>query len=181
MFFDDVVEHARQHIADPSKLTEDELAVLRDEETFQVAQFYYVAEKSGLNDREILRAFLYRHNDDLKAYLGDEDRLRALSLTKARVKDGLFSDQAIEKVCQLSEGKLRLDQTDLGRLLSPLKSPETVRKAVLALAKGGLLGRVRVGAVLLVSNGILEQYFAKHLRAIVDSLRGPSSSGRKKA
>jgi hypothetical protein len=85
---------------------------------------------------------------------------------------GLFSEQGIEKVVQqISDGHLRLDQSDLGRLLVTLISPETTRKAVVALAKGGLLTRVRIGQVLVVSNGVLESYFEKHLSAIVSDLK----------
>jgi hypothetical protein len=80
----------------------------------------------------------------------------------------------IEKVVyEISEGKLRLDQSDLGSLLSPCMSPETTRKAVIALGKGGLLRRIKIaGRVIIVSAGILEGYFEKHLRAVVTSVQG---------
>jgi hypothetical protein len=59
----------------------------------------------------------------------------------------------------------------MSRLLTTLISPETTRKAVLALAKGGLLNRVRIGEVLIVSPGTLEAYFHKHLHTIVSALK----------
>jgi hypothetical protein len=180
-FFNDIVEHSRAHgIASNGKisLSKEDVDVLRSEEAFQVAEFYYTAEKANLNDRETIRLFLQRHNDDLRADMNNKEKLETLGLTRERLKDGLFSDQAIEKVSQFSDGKLRLDQSDLGRLLSPLMSPETTRKAVVALDKGGLLTRVKIGPVLIASTGTLERYFEKHLHRIVRTLKDALLNGR---
>ncbi|MGJ4953554.1 hypothetical protein [Bradyrhizobium sp. HKCCYLS20291] len=171
-FFGNLVAHAEKHNA-KEPLREEDLEILRADEAFQIAKFYYLAEKHGLNsDKEALRSFLNRHNEALQSYLEDDAKIKALDLSKQRLRnDGLFSEDAIEQVCELSTGKLRLDQADLGRLLSPLYSAETIRKAVLALAKGGLLIRARGKQAFITSNGALENYFALYLRLIVDRIK----------
>jgi hypothetical protein len=48
--------------------------------------------------------------------------------------EAIFTEPQIEKVAQhCVDGRLRLDQTDLGKLLAPIVSAETTRKAVVAL------------------------------------------------
>jgi hypothetical protein len=114
---------------------------------------------------------LERHNEDMEEYASNKEKRDLLGLSKARVEEALFSDTQIEKVVQnISDGKLRLDQTDLGRLLGTLRSPETTRKAVVALSKAGLLNRINIGQVIVVSTGALEKYFEAHLQRIVRML-----------
>jgi hypothetical protein len=177
-FFNELVSHARTHAANgSSQLSKEELDMLRSNEAFQVAEFFYLVEKFGLSDRRKIRLYLVRHNHDLDELIADKEKRDLLGLSRARLEDGLFSEQGIEKVVQqISDGRLRLDQSDLGRLLITLMSPETTRKAIVALAKGGLLTRVRIGQVLVVSNGVLESYFEKHLSAIINDLRPSLSS-----
>jgi hypothetical protein len=167
------MNHARAEVAKTSsQFTKEESDLLRSNEVFQVAEFFYLVQKFGLSDRRKIRLYLLRHNQDLKELIADKEKRELLGLSRSRLEDGLFSEQGIEKVVQqISDGHLRLDQSDLGRLLVTLISPETTRKAVVALAKGGLLTRVRIGQVLVVSNGVLESYFEKHLSAIVSDLK----------
>lgn len=171
-FFNEIVSHAQSHCETP--LTPDDVATLRGEEVFQIAEFYYLADRYSLGEPGRIRSFLRRHNEDLTELLADKDKRTAQGLTSARLQDCRFSDMQIEKVVhEISDGKLRLDQSDLGSLLSPCMSPETTRKAVIAVGKGGLLRRIKIaGRVLIVSAGILEGYFEKHLRAVVTSVQG---------
>ena len=124
-----------------------------------------------LADRHKLHAFLRRHNADMAALLADKARRDLMGLLKQRIEEAIFSATQIEKVLEMSgEGRLRLDQSDLGRLLSQLISPETCRKVTVVLAKGGLLTRRTIGTVLVVSTGVLEGYFRKHLQQILSTL-----------
>ena len=177
-FFTEIMNHAGAEAAKTaSQLTKEEADLLRSNEAFQVAEFFYLVRQFGLSDRRKIRLYLLRHNQDLEELIANKEKRELLGLSKSRLEDGLFSEQGIEKVVQqIADGKLRLDQSDLGRLLITLISPETTRKVVVALAKGGLLTRVRIGQVLVVSNGILESYFEKHLSAIVSGLRDALSA-----
>lgn len=172
-FFDSLVNAANAYV-DKEKvapLTAQDIDLLRSDEAFQVAEFYYLVRKFELGDPRRVRPFLLRHNDDIVHLIENRERRQAQGLTESRLKDCLFSDIQIEKVVQqISDQRLRLDQADLGRLLGSLVSAETTRKAVVALAKGGLLHRHKIGQVLIVSPGILETLFDDHLRSIVDAL-----------
>jgi hypothetical protein len=172
-FFTEIINRARTDAAKTSsQLTKEEADLLRSNEALQIAEFFYLVKTFGLSDRRKIRLYLLRHNQDLKELIADKEKRDLLGLSRSRLEDGIFSEQGIEKVVQqIADGQLRLDQSDLGRLLITLISPETTRKAVVALAKGGLLTRVRIGQVLVVSNGVLESYFEKHLSAIVNDLK----------
>jgi hypothetical protein len=178
-FFNEIVAHAQSHCENP--LSPDDVATLRGEEVFQIAEFYYLVDRYSLGEPIRIRSFLHRHNEDISELLSDKDKRAAQGLTTSRLQDCRFSEMQIEKVAhEISEGKLRLDQTDLGSLLSPCMSPETTRKAVIALGKGSLLRRIKIaGRVLLVSGGVLEGYFEKHLRAVVTSVEAALLEGDK--
>jgi hypothetical protein len=173
-FINEIVLHGRNHAAaannSKNELTKEDIDLLRDE-GYHIAEFYYLVEQYKLADRTKIRLFLERHNEDMEEYASNKEKRDLLGLSKARVEEALFSDTQIEKVVQnISDGKLRLDQTDLGRLLGTLRSPETTRKAVVALSKAGLLNRINIGQVIVVSTGALEKYFEAHLQRIVRML-----------
>ena len=190
-FQNEIVAHARKHFygdrwksevilpagardagPDRDRLTTEDIDSLRSNETHQIAEFYYLIWKFGLAERRKIRMYLQRHNDDMRAYIKDKEKRDLIGFPLARAKDAIFSETQIERVVQnVSENGLRLDQADLGRLLSTLMSPETTRKTLLSLAKGGLLNRINIGHVLVVSNGTLEGYYESHLRIIVDALK----------
>jgi hypothetical protein len=175
MFVSDLLAHAREHATKSMPaiaFDKEELDLLVGNEAFAIAEFYYLASKHGLNDRRRMRDYLLRHNEYLEELIRDKDKRDELGKTVSRLKEGIFTDQAIAKVVQhISEGKIYLDQADLGRALTPMFSAETTRKAVIALAKGGLLDRFRIGQVLVASNGTLERYFEKHLSSIVRDIK----------
>jgi hypothetical protein len=170
-FFKDIVIHGLSN--SETALGSEDIAALRGEEIFHIAEFYYLAHRYSLGEPTRIRAFLQRHNEDLNELLADKEKRAAQRLTTSRLKDCRFSEIQMEKVVQhISDGKLRLDQSDLGNLLARRMSPETTRKAVIALGKGRLLRRINIGRVLLISEGILESYFEKHLRAVIVSVGG---------
>jgi hypothetical protein len=169
-FFNDIVAHAGATCASPR--ADEDTAALREEAVFQIAQFYYLASQRGLGNERNARAFLSGHNKEVQNLLSDKQQRDALGLTVARLNECLFSDAQIENVVQeISEGKLRLNQSDLGSLLTLCQSPETTRKALIALGDGGLLKRARIGRVLIRSDATLERYFEKHLQFIVATIK----------
>jgi hypothetical protein len=174
-FVDDLVTHARKYAANAgpqSELTPEDLDILRTGGAFEIAEFYYLVQKFNLGDRRKIRPFLLRHNADIHEYIANKEKRDALGISVARLKESLFSETQIEKVVQqISDGRLRLSQTDLGCLLSLIMSVEKTRKAVVTLAKGGLLNRINIGQVLILSDGILEEYFERHLQLIVGRLK----------
>lgn len=173
-FQDDIISHARATVsANPGQqLTPEEFDLLRSTECQHIAEFYYLAKKYNLSDRANVRSFLLRHNNDLRVYIEDKEKREALGIPKSRLEEGLFSEPQIQKVIYYTtEGKLCLDQSDLGRLLTKLQSAETTRKTIVALAKAGLLTRINTGRVLIVSNGMLEDLFEKQLKLIVASMQ----------
>jgi hypothetical protein len=175
-FFSDILSHARTHLSQTKSvetLTDEDIDELRSDATYQVAEFFYVARARKLADRETIRLFLRGHNEAMRGYIGDKTKRELTGVTVASAKKGLFSDIQINKVVEnIVEGKLRLDQSDLGRILASVFAAETTRNAVISIAKGGLINRVRVGQVtLVVSNGVLEDYFHKHLSLIIKSIQ----------
>ena len=175
-FFHSLLAYAQQRMASRKEATsEEQIDLLRGENAYLVAEFFYVLRECGLNDPTRLRAFLQRHNADMATLSADRERLRRQGLSRQRVQDAIFQDWQIDKVVENAvSGRLRLDQSDLGRLLSPVMSPETCRKTVVALADGGLLTRIKIGQALITSTGLLEDRFAKHLKYIVEALREKS-------
>jgi hypothetical protein len=177
-FSSDIIEHAHNHNADRenTNLTTDEIDLLKGSYTYSVAEFYYIIEELNFNYKAKIRSYLHRHNSDMSELLSDRVKRERAGMTIQRVKASLFSPTQIERVVEhVVDGRLRLDQSDLGRLLSQAISTETCRKTVVALAKGGLLNRINIGQVLVVSTGHLERYYRKHLTSIVTALaRSPS-------
>lgn len=161
------------------ELNTEDIDLLRSNEVFQIAEFYYLAQKYGLADRGKIRPYLLQHNEDMRELIANKAKRDALGLPKSRLEnEALFSDTQIQKVVQLvADGKLYLDQSDLGRLLCTLISAETTRKAVVVLGKAGFFDRIKIGSVLIVSNGKLETYFEKHLHSIVIALQQGVSGG----
>ncbi|MBB5053464.1 hypothetical protein HNQ36_003455 [Afipia massiliensis] len=173
-FQNEILAGARAHDTAKVKpeLDAEDLDLLRGNEAFQIAEFYYLLQQYRLAAPERIRPFLLRHNADMQALVKNKEKRDALGLSVSRLEDGIFSDTQIEKVVQqISDGRLRLDQADLGRLLCSLMSVENTRKSVVALAKGGWLNRIKIGHVLIVSVGRIEACFEQHLRRIVEGLR----------
>ena len=175
IFFDDIVAHARRHQAEavrngasPRNVA---VATLRSENAYQIAEFYYLAEEFGLASPLTIGEFINNHNRDMQILLEDTERLALYGVRKERIAEAIFSQEEKAKVVENTVvGRLRLDQSDVGRCLATLISPETCRKTLVALGDGGLLERKKVGSVIVTSTGILEAYFRNHLRMIAESL-----------
>jgi hypothetical protein len=168
-FFCDIVDHASDY--SKKQLSKNDVDLLRGDTTYQVAEFYYVIDDMKLADKQKMRLVLERHNRDMEELVANRQRRELMGLLKQSVERAIFSPIQIDKVVEnVVDGKLRLDQSDLGRLLAQAMSPETCRKVVVSLARGGLINRINIGQVLIVSNGVLEGYFRNHLTSVVKQL-----------
>jgi len=181
-FINDLLSCAYEHLGSPKKLSDVDRVLLRSEETFAIAEFYYMLEENKLPDPHKIRLFLQGHNEAMREYASNKDRRDLIGLSKSRAEEAIFTEPQIEKVVQhCVGGRLRLDQTDLGKLLASIVSAETTRKAIVALAKAGLINRINATNVLLISNGKLEHYFRKHLTAIVSAVKAGAQRSRRVA
>jgi hypothetical protein len=159
MFFRDIVAYALDAEArtynrgqEPSETepTEQDIDLLRSDNTYQVAEFYYMIHECQLADRQKIRDLLIRHNNDMEALANNRAKCRLMGLSPQRLKEARFSPQQINRVVQnIVDGRLRFEQSDVGRLLSQVIAPETCRKVLVALGRAGLLERLDIGARLL--------------------------------
>lgn len=175
-FFANLVAHAQKlHSAEGQRqapLVQEEIDLLRSDDAYQIAEFYYLIGELGLANRQRIRAYLRRHNADMQDLAKDRKRQQTMGLSPQRLEKAIFSDIQIEKVAEnIVDDRLRLDQSDLGRLLAQNMSAETCRKVVVVLAKAGLLNRINIGQVMVASNGSLEGYFRDHLAQVVGALK----------
>lgn len=111
-FFDNLVNAARSYASEnglPS-LSPDHVDVLRSEEVFQVAEFYYLVKKFDLGDPRRVRPFLLRHNDDINKLIADKERRHAQGLTESRLKEAFFSEVQIEAMVSSGERLRNLPQ-----------------------------------------------------------------------
>jgi hypothetical protein len=175
MFFDDIVSYARDHqkcrAASGKTGKELSVALLRSDNAYQIAEFYFLVEELRLDESERIGAYIDHHNRDMIDLLGSPETLKRQGLLPQRISDAVFSVEQKAKVIEnVVGGRLRLDQSDIGRFLAPLISPETCRKTIVALADGGLLDRRHIGQVMVASTGVIEDVFRRHLRYVVDAV-----------
>lgn len=167
-FFDQVAEESGS--TDPNAL-----GLLRQDSTYQLAEFFFALQSYGLTTPEHFRRLACLHNDHLFELLNDSERLRRLGLSPERLRLALFSG---ENMAKLMENFRRLppsiDQSDLARFLITVMSSETCRKLVIACESAGFLERERspYGAVLVQSTGRLERIFGECLRESRRRLKG---------
>jgi hypothetical protein len=174
--FDRLVQHAEAHLsatnADRRQFI-DMLPLLRSEFCYQICQLFYLLDEHQINTAQKFERLLDRHNRDMTALLADPRRMliQGLAGHRDRLERSLFSEGQKRKVIESIVGnQIRLDQSDIIKLMAPFMSPESCRKTVVALANGGLLQRVGRVQVLVYSKGDIEAYFREHLGMIADLL-----------
>jgi hypothetical protein len=175
-FFDAVVEHAGSHFqpSQPGRLIADVIPVLRGDSVYDLAQFFYLAEELDLRNPGKFRMLIERHNHDM-AELKNTSRMHVIGLNARRLDEAIFSEHQQRKIEDAgldAHGKVRLDQSDLSKLMAVMMSPESCRQAVVALSEGALLLRRGRGTVFVSSDGTLERYFREHLMRIDRTIRG---------
>jgi hypothetical protein len=93
--------------------------------------------------------------------------MRRYGLTPSRIRTAVFEDEHLRKLLANFSGPTPgIDQSDLARLLVTVMSTETCRKLVVAAESAGFLKRSRspFGAILVVSQGVLEGIYGRTLR-----------------
>ncbi|WP_041633814.1 hypothetical protein [Magnetospirillum gryphiswaldense] len=173
VFFDEIVSHAQRYAAKGGGSGRGAdgvaVAILRSENAYQIAEFYFLAEEFGLGSPHMIGDYIDRHNEDMRQLLLSPERLAHYGVRKERIEDAIFSEEEKAKVVENSQGgRLRLDQSDVARCLATMISPETCRKTLVAMGNGGLLERRSAVSVIITSTGILEGYFRCHLRLMSD-------------
>ncbi|MEM6490137.1 MAG: hypothetical protein AAF677_18030 [Pseudomonadota bacterium] len=179
-FFERVVDSARANAPaarrDGEDLAREYVALLRNDGTAQIAEFFYLIREVGLNDGERFALYVENHNRSIAEYAADPAKRAKLGLSPQRLEAATFSEQQINFIREMSPpGRLLLDQSALGRLLVETMAPESCRKLVVALADAGLLRRSKVGAVVVWSDGTLEGLYQEHLAQIVEALKETGS------
>lgn len=176
-FFERVTAHATEHAPDERRnedgtLGRDFLSLIRSDGAAQIAELFFLIEELGLKDGKKFRPFLESHNQAMQAYIDEPSRLAGTGLTIQRIKAAVFTEERMGFFEFVSPpGKLFLDQSSIGRLLTELMAPESCRRIVIALAEGGLVERHQLGSVLISSEGLLEGFYRDHLMAIADAVR----------
>jgi hypothetical protein len=177
--FDRLVAHAQAHLtetrADERQFV-DILPLLRSDFSYQICQLFYLLDEHQINTARKFEQLLDRHNQDMAALLADRRRLLIQGLVghRDRLERSVFSEGQKRKVIASIVGnQIRLDQSDIIKLMAPFMSPESCRKTVVALANGGLLQRAGRVQVLVYSKGDIEIYFREHLGMIADLLLSP--------
>ena len=149
------------------------VAQLRQESTYQIAEFFYLLRAFRLDSEDKIRRYAELHNRHLETLLKDRGKMRRLGLSPTRVRKGMFSRDSIPKLVEnyrTADGAV--DQSDLARLLIEVMSPETCRKTAVMLTEAGYLERRRspYQSVLVRSTGEMERVFAQSLRHVRSSL-----------
>jgi len=176
-FFAACAAHAAEHAPAERRtpegaLSRDYLGLIRSDAAAQIAELFFLIEELGLRDGGRFRSFLESHNAAMRAYLEAPERMHALGLTPQRVKAAIFPEERIGFFEFVSPpGRLYLDQSSVGRLLTEVMAPESCRRVVIALAEGGLLERHQLGSVLISSEGRLEGFYRDHLMTVANAVR----------
>ncbi len=149
--------------------TEDASALLslRQESLYQLAEFLFALKGYGIDSAPKIEQLASLHNDHLLSIRDDGERMRRFGLSVDRIENALFTGDVLRKlVANFGAAPGAIDQSDLARFLVTVMSTETCRKLALACEKAGFLKRARspYGAVLVQSNGIIEEIYGSTLR-----------------
>lgn len=171
-FFDELVHRSADQ-------DEHFLAGLRQEPAYQISEFFYLLKAFGVDDEAKIKSFANLHNQHMAGLLDDRAKMRRLGLGPDRVRKAMLSEDNLGKVVEnYKRGGSSFDQSDLSRLVVLLMSQETCRKIVVALARAGFLEREKTPyqSVLVRSTGVLEDIYARHLRALRHAVTAPADT-----
>jgi len=91
---------------------------LRQEPSYQIAEFFYLLRAFGLDSEEKIRRYAELHNRHLEALQADRAKMRRLGLSPTRLRKGVFTAESIPKLVEnYRTGGGAIDQSDLARLL----------------------------------------------------------------
>ena len=149
------------------KAEDDIVSVLRMEATYQIAEFFYLLRAHSITTEQQMSAFAQMHNQYIVDLTKNSGKMVRLGLKPDRLLDAMFTADTLPRLLHhWAEKPGTFDQSNLARFLAVLMSTETCRKVVVACEKAGFLARVRSphGAMLVQSNGVLEELFGQCLR-----------------
>jgi hypothetical protein len=152
------------------------LAGLRQEPAYQISEFFYLLKAFGVDSETKIRNFATLHNQHMEGLFEGRAKMRRLDLNPDRVRKAMLSDDNLAKVVEnYKRGGASFDQSDLSRLVLLLMSQETFRKIVVALARAGFIEREKTHyqSILVRSTGVLEDTYARHLRALHHAVTAP--------
>jgi len=161
-FFDQIVERKNANGAV-------EVRDLRQENIYQIAEFFFLLKVFGIDSAARLRKFAESHSRNIDELLSDKAQLEKLGVQPQRLRDARF--ETPEKLDRLAancgEMGIRLSQSDLARFLVEYMSFESCRTTVKILSKTGYfaLSKSPFGAILVSSNGRLEQIYGDYIRS----------------
>ena len=169
-FFDNVTGHAATWRGENGlpPLEREDRKLIRTDGVAQIAEFFFVVREGRIAEPDRLRGFLARHNADMDALIASCERgYTETGLSRARIAKAVFTDRQIEYlVHECSGGEARFDQLSLGRIFTQSMAFESCRKLLVLLSETGFLRRQEYNQVLISSKGILEDFYAAHLRRI---------------
>ncbi len=168
-FFDQIIEN-RNSNADL------EVRELRQENVYEIAEFYYLIRVFGIDSPVKLKKFARSHNKNVEELLGNKSQLEKLGVQPQRLQDARFeTPEKLERlVLNCGKGGIRLSQTDLARFLVEYMSFETSRMTVKILGEAGYLklSKSPFGAVLVKSTGQLEDIYGDYIRSFRKGIMG---------
>lgn len=146
-----------------------EIRELRQENIYEIAEFYYLLKMFKINTPAKLKKFGKSHNQNIEELLQNKSERIKLGVQPQRLMEAMFDTE--EKLDRLKanckNGKIRLSQSDLARFVVEYMSFESCRTTVKILSDAGYLelSRSPFGAKLIRSNGKLEDIFSSYIRS----------------
>ena len=154
-------------VCEESASRDEDVATLRLEATYQLAEFLYLLRARRVETKEQIGMLAELHNQYIVDLTKDAAKATRMGLNRDRLLDAIFTADTLPRLLHnWAERPGTLDQSNLARFLAALMSTETCRKVVVACAAAGFLIRDRspYGTVLVRSTGSLERIFAETLR-----------------
>ena len=143
------------------------LATLRQEATYQLAEFLYLIRARRIVSVDQVQMLCDLHNQYIVDLTKDPSKSARLGLGTDRLLQAIFTADTLPRLLHhWAESPGTFDQSNLARFLAVLMSTETCRKVVVACSTAGFITRSKspYGAMLLRSNGTLELLFGACLR-----------------
>jgi hypothetical protein len=170
-FFDGIVENRNKNAGIGAR-------ELRQDTVYQLAEFYYLLGVFEISGGDGLARLGKAHNRKIEELCDSPDLHDKLGIQPQRLEDAMFdTDDKIARLqANCGANGVRLSQSDLARFVIEYMSPETCRTVVKVLAEAGYLHLTNspFGAVLVASNGRLEEIYGEHIRSLRRALESIS-------
>ena len=161
-FFDEIVERRDQD----SKV---EIRELRQENIYEIAEFYYLLKIFEINTPDKLRHFGESHNANILDLLANRNEMEKLGVQSHRLQEAMFdTTEKLDRLAANCVGQLIwLSQSDLARFLVEYMSVESCRRSIKTLSNAGYLTLAKspFGSILVRSNTKLEHIFGRYIRS----------------